>query len=143
MKPLPGSPSRFSFGTRQSSKMTVEVSLARSPSLFSFFPGEESRHSFFENECGDSVMTGGFVGDGHRDTDVAIRPMGREVSARSEPNRLPSSRRDRLRAARIAAGFGFRQTPRADLFALRQRHDETATLIFVAGLKMCPVHSEL
>ncbi len=39
MKPLPSSPSRFSAGTRQSLNTTSEVSLARMPSLFSFFPG--------------------------------------------------------------------------------------------------------
>ena len=39
MKPSPSGPSRFSAGTRQSVKITSDVSLARMPSLFSFLPG--------------------------------------------------------------------------------------------------------
>src|SRR6266700_2936737 len=37
--PLPSMPSKASSGTQQSSKTSSEVSLARSPSLFSFLPG--------------------------------------------------------------------------------------------------------
>jgi hypothetical protein len=39
VNPSPSGPSKFSRGTRQSLKITSEVSLARIPSLFSFFPG--------------------------------------------------------------------------------------------------------
>ena len=46
INPCPGLPSRFSAGTRQSLKMTSLVSLARSPSLFSFFPGRKPGVSF-------------------------------------------------------------------------------------------------
>ena len=39
VNPSPSGPSKFSCGTWQSLKITSEVSLARIPSLFSFFPG--------------------------------------------------------------------------------------------------------
>src|SRR5260221_684654 len=39
INPSPSAPSMFSSGTRQSLKITSEVSLARIPSLFSFLPG--------------------------------------------------------------------------------------------------------
>jgi hypothetical protein len=38
LKPIPGSPSRFSLGIRQSSKMRLAVEEARMPSLSSFLP---------------------------------------------------------------------------------------------------------
>ena len=38
LKPTPSSPSRFSAGTRTSSRISSEVSLARMPSLFSCLP---------------------------------------------------------------------------------------------------------
>lgn len=38
LKPIPGSPSRFSLGMRQSSKMRLAVDEARMPSLSSFLP---------------------------------------------------------------------------------------------------------
>jgi len=38
VKPSPSGPSKFSCGTRQSLKITSDVSLARIPSLFPFFP---------------------------------------------------------------------------------------------------------
>ncbi len=41
MKPSPGSPSRWSSGTKQSSITTSAVSEARVPSLFSFLPGRK------------------------------------------------------------------------------------------------------
>ncbi len=41
MKPSPGSPSRWSSLTKQSSMITSPVSEAREPSLFSFLPGRK------------------------------------------------------------------------------------------------------
>ncbi len=46
MNPMPSRPSRFSFGMRQSWKMSSRVAEARMPILFSFLPNVNPGVSF-------------------------------------------------------------------------------------------------
>jgi hypothetical protein len=49
LKPIPGSPKRFSLGTLQSSKIKLQVEEARIPILSSFLPSERPEKSELEH----------------------------------------------------------------------------------------------
>ncbi len=123
MKPCPSSPSSWSAGTRQSSKMTSLVSLARIPSLFSFLP---------------AVIPG--VPCSTTNAEMPRCPLARSVTAMTTITPpMPAVRDERLRAVdhpavalahgrrphrgRVAAGARFRQPPGAEHLAPGERRE--------------------
>ena len=129
MKPWPSSPSSGSAGTRQSSKMTSLVSLARMPSLFSFCPARMPGRACRDDERGDAAVAPRPIGDRHRHhhagdaavgderlgavDDPAVRRRGARPcacrprrcppSARSAPRRPASRRSPAARGSAAAA----------------------------------------
>ena len=135
MKPSPSGPRRFSAGTRQSEKITSEVSLARMPSLFSFLPGLESGHALFQDEGADAVGVFGFVGDRHGHADVGVMSVGGEGFRAVQNPVIAVAHGGGASAARVGAGFGLGERPRAEFLAMSQRDEIFALLLF--GSRIC------
>jgi len=55
--PLPTSPSTFSFGTRQSSRISSQVDEARIPSLSSFFADAKAEEVLLDQKCRDPLVS--------------------------------------------------------------------------------------
>src|SRR2546430_2104962 len=132
MNPCPASPRRLSLGTWQSSKMTVDVSLARNPSLFSFLPGAKPGIPFSRM---NAVMAGGFVGDGHGHADIAIRAVSREGFLAIQDPVIAVQTRNSLSSAGVASRFGFGKAPCSEFLAFGQRHGELAALLFASEVE--------
>src|SRR5262245_7764592 len=110
------------------------VARAQSKLVF-FFSGNESGHAFFEYESGDAVVACGLVSDSHTNANVTVCSVSRECFLTVQDPVIPIETRDGLSASSITAGFGFGKTPCADLFSLRERHNETFPLVFSSEFK--------
>src|SRR5262249_17268821 len=94
-----------------------------------FFSCGEARSSFFNNECGDSMMSRGFVSDCHCNAHVAVGSVCRKCLLPIQDPMISVEPCDRLRASGVAAGFRFGQTPSPEFLAFRQRHHKAAALV--------------
>ena len=91
MNPSPSWPSRFSAGTTQSSKISSAVSLARSPSLFSFLPGTKSLRVLLHHEGRKPVRVRRAIGHRQHHHHVGIVAVGAErLGAVEHPSRSPA-----------------------------------------------------
>ena len=137
MNPSPSLPSRFSAGTKQSSKISSAVSLARRPSLFSFFPGRNPLASLLHHERGKSVRVRRAIGHRQHDDHVGIVAVGDEsLGAVEHPSALRPRRRH-ARAARIRPRRGLGQSPCADVLAGGQLRNVLFLLRLVARQDKC------
>ena len=128
MKPCPSSPSNASAGTRQFSKITSLVSLARIPSLFSLRPARIPGVPAGTHERRDAAIATRPIRDRHRHHDagdVAVRDEG--LGAVDHPA-VAVAPRDRARPRGIAAGRRLGQPPRAEHLPRRERHQELLLL---------------
>ncbi len=74
------------------------------------------------------------VGDGHGDANIGVVAVGGErLCAVDHPFAADFFCRG-ASAASVGTGFGLGEGPAAQLFALRQEHDEFLLLVFVAEL---------
>ncbi len=135
MNPSPSAPSRFSSGISQSSKISSLVSLARSPSLFSFLPGRKPLVPFLHDEGRQSMRSLAFVGHGDDDRDIGIAAIGDEGLVAVQHIAVAFLHRGGARAAGIRAGAGLGERPRRQPFAARQPRNIFSLLRFVAGQK--------
>src|SRR5439155_21446948 len=96
--------------------------------LFFLAAGPESLHARLQDERGDAVLVPALVADREHHRDIADGAVGREGLAAVEkpvPAVAPGAGPG---AGRVAAGGRLRQTPCADLLALRERNKVPALL---------------
>ena len=117
MKPWPSSPSRFSAGTRQSVKTTSDVSLARMPILFSFFPGRNPGVPFSMMKAEMPCECLSSIGDGHGHANVGVVPIGREGLRAVQHPVAAGARRHGPRAACVRSSLGLGQRPAAQFLS--------------------------
>ena len=147
MNPCPSTPSSWFAGTRQLSKITSLVSLARMPSLFSFLPARKPRRPLLDDEGGDAAVALGPVGHRGRDDhvagpavrdellravdDPAHRPRGRPSCA-SPPRRCRTMASVRPHAASFSPR-GQRHQVRLPLFLGAEHEDVRRAEAVVRG----------
>jgi hypothetical protein len=122
-------PKRFSLGTKQSLKITSEVSLAHAQLVF-FFARAKTRVALLHDKRGNSFCSFWLVGHGHGHANVRVVAVGDEGFRAVENPAAVLAHRGSSRAAGVRARLRLGQRPAAEFFALRQRRD-----IFLALLR--------
>ena len=114
-KPVPGLPSMFSLGTRQSWKISSRVAEARMPILSSFLPKVKPWVPFSttKQETPRGAAVG--VGDGEDGVDVGLAAVGDPLLGAVDDVVVAVLDRAGLHARDVGAGVGLGQAERGQL----------------------------
>ncbi len=100
--------------------------------LVFFLAGTKARSTLLDDECGDTVVLLGGVGDGHGHAHVGIVSIGGEGFCAIDYPTTVFLGGHGARAARIRSRFRLGERPAAQLFSLRQRDYVFLFLLFGA-----------
>ena len=112
--PCPTSPSTFSFGTLQSSRISSLVEEARMPSLSSFLPTVNPGKLFFDEEGGDALVSSGRIERGEQNEQTGFFAVGDPELAAVQNIFVTLERGAGLESESVGAGAGLTEGVCAD-----------------------------